>query len=73
MSSLVEDAISKGATVHNGGKPHALGGNFYENTLLSGISLDMRVAKEEIFGPVASVIRYPIYYETYTFFSCTSN
>ena len=63
VSSLVEDAVSKGAKVHRGGKTHALGGNFYENTLLSGISLDMRIAKEEIFGPVASVIRYTIYYE----------
>ena len=46
--------------MHNGGKAHDLGGNFYENTLLSGISLDMRIAKEEVFGPVAPIIRYII-------------
>jgi len=54
----VEDAVSKGAKVHLGGKPHALGKTFYEPTLLSNINSSMICYGEEIFGPVAIVMRY---------------
>ena len=40
-----------------GGNRHALGGNFYEATLITDVSPDMRCAQEEIFGPVAAIIK----------------
>lgn len=51
----VADALAKGARLVLGGKPHALGGTFFEPTILSHCSSDMLVAHEETFGPVASV------------------
>ena len=54
----VADAIAKGATVVTGGKLHALGGHFYEPTVLSNITPDMKIMREETFGPVAAVIRF---------------
>jgi succinate-semialdehyde dehydrogenase / glutarate-semialdehyde dehydrogenase len=54
----VADALAKGATVLTGGKPHALGGLFFEPTILSGVTQDMRVAREETFGPVAPLFRF---------------
>ncbi len=53
--ALVKEAVEKGAIVKTGGKPHALGGCFYEPTVLAGATPDMRVFNEEIFGPVAPV------------------
>jgi len=58
VSSLVEDAKSCGAEVHTGGKVHDLGGNFYEPTLLTNITPQMRVSSEEIFGPVACIVKF---------------
>lgn len=57
IASLVEDAISKGAEVLTGGQSASIGGKgyFYKPTILSKIASDMRVAQEEIFGPVAPV------------------
>lgn len=55
---LIEDATSHGASVVIGGKPHALGGTFFEPTILRNLNLDMRVAHEEIFAPVAPVFRF---------------
>ncbi|HKT27014.1 NAD-dependent succinate-semialdehyde dehydrogenase [Dyella sp.] len=54
----VEDAVSKGARVLTGGKPHALGGTFYEPTVLVGATHDMLIAQEETFGPVAACFRF---------------
>jgi succinate-semialdehyde dehydrogenase/glutarate-semialdehyde dehydrogenase len=54
----VADAIGKGAKVEVGGKRHALGGHFYEPTVLSNISKDMKIMREETFGPVAAIIRF---------------
>ncbi|WP_076593445.1 NAD-dependent succinate-semialdehyde dehydrogenase [Herminiimonas arsenitoxidans] len=54
----VSDAVKKGAQVITGGKPHALGGYFYEPTVLSNISNDMLIMHEETFGPVAAVIKF---------------
>ncbi|MEM7569547.1 MAG: NAD-dependent succinate-semialdehyde dehydrogenase [Pseudomonadota bacterium] len=54
----VRDAAKKGAQVLTGGKAHALGGNFYEPTLLTGITPDMLVTQEETFGPVAPVMTF---------------
>jgi succinate-semialdehyde dehydrogenase/glutarate-semialdehyde dehydrogenase len=54
----VADAVAKGAKVVLGGKRHALGGRFYEPTLLTEMKPDMKVAREETFGPVAPLFRF---------------
>jgi succinate-semialdehyde dehydrogenase/glutarate-semialdehyde dehydrogenase len=54
----VRDAVAKGASVLTGGKPHALGGTFYEPTVVSGATTDMLFAREETFGPVAPIYRF---------------
>jgi succinate-semialdehyde dehydrogenase/glutarate-semialdehyde dehydrogenase len=54
----VADARAKGAKVLAGGKPHALGGHFYEPTVLAGVTADMKVMQEETFGPVAAVAKF---------------
>jgi succinate-semialdehyde dehydrogenase/glutarate-semialdehyde dehydrogenase len=54
----VRDAQSKGARVLAGGKQHALGGRFYEPTVLVDVTPQMAVAREETFGPVAPLFRF---------------
>ncbi len=54
----VADAVAQGATVLTGGQRHALGGTFYEPTVLSGVTPDMLLAREETFGPVAPLFRF---------------
>lgn len=54
----VEDAIAKGATALAGGKAHALGGNFWQPTVLTNCSDSMKLASEETFGPVAACFRF---------------
>lgn len=54
----IEDAVSKGARVAAGGKPHALGGTFFEPTVLVDVPRDAAVAKEETFGPLAPLFRF---------------
>ncbi|MFS8137222.1 MAG: NAD-dependent succinate-semialdehyde dehydrogenase [Thermomonas sp.] len=54
----VADAVAKGAKVALGGKRHALGGTFFEPTLLLDVTMDMQLAKEETFGPVAPLFRF---------------
>lgn len=54
----VGDALSKGARVIQGGGRHALGGTFYEATVLADVTADMAVAREETFGPVAPLFRF---------------
>ncbi|WP_187970802.1 NAD-dependent succinate-semialdehyde dehydrogenase [Aquibium microcysteis] len=58
VEELIGDATAKGGTVVTGGKRHALGGSFFEPTVISGATPDMRFMKEEIFGPVAPVFRF---------------
>jgi succinate-semialdehyde dehydrogenase/glutarate-semialdehyde dehydrogenase len=55
MLDLVQDAKAKGAELLLGGQRHKLGGNFFEPTLLTNIDESMRLANEEIFGPIATV------------------
>jgi succinate-semialdehyde dehydrogenase/glutarate-semialdehyde dehydrogenase len=55
VSELLTDAVSKGARLVCGGKPHSLGGTFYEPTVIADVTPNMRVSKEEIFGPIAPV------------------
>jgi succinate-semialdehyde dehydrogenase/glutarate-semialdehyde dehydrogenase len=54
----VEDAVAKGAKVILGGKPHALGGLFFEPTVLASCNASMKIAHEETFGPVAPIFRF---------------
>ena len=54
----VEDAIAKGATALAGGKAHALGGNFWQPTVLTNCSDSMKLAAEETYGPVAACFRF---------------
>jgi succinate-semialdehyde dehydrogenase/glutarate-semialdehyde dehydrogenase len=58
VESLVADAKAKGARIVCGGKRSALGGNFYEPTVLRDAALGMALANEEIFGPVAPLFRF---------------
>jgi succinate-semialdehyde dehydrogenase/glutarate-semialdehyde dehydrogenase len=54
----IADALAKGARVLTGGGRHALGGNFFQPTVLAGVTADMRVASEETFGPMAPLFRF---------------
>ena len=58
VETLLNDALEKGAQLVCGGKRHALGGTFFEPTILTGVTPAMRVAREEIFGPVAPLFRF---------------
>ncbi|RXZ42788.1 NADP-dependent succinate-semialdehyde dehydrogenase [Crenobacter cavernae] len=54
----IADAREKGATVLLGGARHALGGTFFQPTILSGVTQAMKVAREETFGPLAPLFRF---------------
>ncbi|HLV28951.1 MAG TPA: NADP-dependent succinate-semialdehyde dehydrogenase [Burkholderiaceae bacterium] len=54
----IDDALEQGAEVVAGGRVHALGGGFFEPTVLVNMTPAMRVAKEETFGPVAPLFRF---------------
>lgn len=58
VAGLVDDARARGARVVSGGSQHALGGWFFEPTLLVDVAEDARLCHEEIFGPVAAVQRF---------------
>lgn len=58
VEALVADAVQHGARVVTGGRRHALGGTFYEPTILADVTPAMRLAQEEIFGPVAPLFRF---------------
>lgn len=58
VEALVADASAHKGKIITGGHPHALGGNFYEPTVISEASVEMRCFREEIFGPVAPVFRF---------------
>jgi succinate-semialdehyde dehydrogenase/glutarate-semialdehyde dehydrogenase len=57
VESHIADATAKGAVVVTGGKRHALGGTFYEPTVLTNVTPTMTLAREETFGPVAPLFR----------------
>jgi len=57
VENHIADAKSKGAKVITGGRRHALGGTFYEPTVLTDVSRDMILSREETFGPVAPLFR----------------
>jgi len=57
---LVEDAVKKGATLHCGGKVNPnLNGQFFEPTVLSGVTPEMEIFNKEVFGPVMTVVKVP--------------
>jgi len=58
VSAHIADAIEKGARIEVGGQPHALGGQFFEPTIITGVSDDMLVVEEETFGPLAPIIMF---------------
>ncbi len=58
VESHVADALARGARVMTGGKRHALGGGFFEPTVLADVTPAMRIAREETFGPVAPLFRF---------------
>jgi succinate-semialdehyde dehydrogenase/glutarate-semialdehyde dehydrogenase len=58
VEALIADATNKGAKILTGGKRHALGQTFFEPTVITNVTAQMRFAREEIFGPVAPVFRF---------------
>jgi succinate-semialdehyde dehydrogenase/glutarate-semialdehyde dehydrogenase len=58
VESHIEDALAKGARVLTGGKRHALGHGFFEPTVLADVTPDMKVARDETFGPLAPLFRF---------------
>ncbi|WP_308257029.1 NAD-dependent succinate-semialdehyde dehydrogenase [Rhodococcus rhodochrous] len=58
VESHIEDAVAKGARVLTGGKRHALGGSFFEPTILADVTSDALVTSEETFGPLAPLLRF---------------
>jgi succinate-semialdehyde dehydrogenase/glutarate-semialdehyde dehydrogenase len=58
VERLLKDATAKGARVATGGKRHALGGTFFEPTVVTEVTPKMDIAQEEIFGPVATLFRF---------------
>ncbi len=58
VESHIADAVAKGATLLQGGKRHALGGTFFEPTVLADVSPDAMIFREETFGPVAPLFRF---------------
>jgi succinate-semialdehyde dehydrogenase/glutarate-semialdehyde dehydrogenase len=58
VEHLVSDAVAKGARVLLGGRPHPLGGTFYEPTILDGCTPAMELWHEEIFGPVVALYEF---------------
>jgi succinate-semialdehyde dehydrogenase/glutarate-semialdehyde dehydrogenase len=58
VEALVAEAVGQGAEVAIGGARHALGGLFYQPTVLTGATADMRLFQEEIFGPVAPIVKF---------------
>ena len=58
VSKHIEDAKNSGAIIATGGNPHSLGGLFFEPTVLTGVSDEMLISKEETFGPVAPIFSF---------------
>jgi len=58
VQAHIADAVAHGARIAAGGKPHALGGTFFEPTILLDVTPGMRISREETFGPVAPLFRF---------------
>ncbi|WP_028944315.1 NAD-dependent succinate-semialdehyde dehydrogenase [Pseudomonas vranovensis] len=71
VRSLIDDAVGKGAELVLGGQAHALGGNFFEPTVLANVGPGMELLEEEIFGPVAALVRFSTDEEVVTLANAT--
>lgn len=58
ISSHIDDALAKGGRLICGGQPHALGGTFFEPTIIADVTPEMLCAREETFGPLAPVFKF---------------
>lgn len=58
VQRLLNDAVAKGAQIRCGGKPHPLGGTFFEPTVVLNAKSNMALAQEEIFGPIAPIFTF---------------
>ncbi len=58
VEAHIQDALEKGARIACGGNRHELGGHFFQPTVLANVTPDMRICREETFGPVAPVLRF---------------
>ena len=58
VERLLADALAKGAKLATGGQRHALGHGFFQPTILTGVTPQMDIAQQEIFGPVAAIQRF---------------
>jgi succinate-semialdehyde dehydrogenase/glutarate-semialdehyde dehydrogenase len=58
VERLLGEAAANGAKIVQGGKRHALGGTFFEPTVVTGVTEGMAIAREEIFGPVATLFKF---------------
>ncbi len=58
VKALVGDAVAKGAKINAGGKADTAGALFFEPSVLTGITPQMRIVNEEIFGPVAALMKF---------------
>ena len=58
VEAHIQDALKRGANIVTGGKRHALGGNFFEPTVLANVPNDADIFREETFGPVAPLFRF---------------
>ena len=60
IQKLIDDAVSKGAKLHCGGKRNPnFNGQFYEPTIISGVTGDMLISQEEVFGPIMCIVTVP--------------
>jgi len=58
VEGLIADAVARGGRIAVGGKRHALGGTFFQPTVIAGATAEMEIFRQEIFGPVAPVARF---------------
>lgn len=58
VEAHIADAVARGAQVVQGGRRHALGGTFFEPTVITDVTPEMSVARDETFGPVAPLLRF---------------
>lgn len=63
VTEHIKDALDKGARLISGGQLHTLGGQFFEPTILADVRQDMKVAKEETFGPLAPIFKFDTEYQ----------
>jgi succinate-semialdehyde dehydrogenase / glutarate-semialdehyde dehydrogenase len=71
VEAHLADAVAKGGEVVTGGHRHALGGNFFEPTVIKGVTQTMTVAREETFGPLAPVFKFETEEEAITMANAT--